>query len=81
MHLKHGIHTDPGRPIEAKLQIEEGRLIFSCKNQIKRQTKDPGSGIGLENVKRRLNLLYPDQHELNLSEDKNTFSIVLSVAL
>jgi hypothetical protein len=79
--FKHGVHTDPDRPIEAKLQIEGGRLIFNCKNEIKRQTKDPGSGIGLENVKRRLNLLYPDQHELNISEDKDTFSIVLSVAL
>ena len=36
-------------------------------------------GIGIQNVKRRLNLLYPDQHELKIMSGEETFLVVLTV--
>ena len=43
--------------------------------------KDPSSGIGLKNVKRRLELLYPDKHTLLIEEDEVNFSVELNLTL
>ena len=51
------------------------KLHVHCQNKKGKQRKDSGGGIGLENVKRRLSLLYPGKHVL-LVEDKNDFFTV-----
>ena len=38
-------------------------------------------GIGLENVKKRLKLLYPGKHELQIKQNKNQFTVNLSMEL
>jgi LytS/YehU family sensor histidine kinase len=38
-------------------------------------------GIGLENVKKRLDLLYPKQHELAINDEKESYSILLKIKL
>jgi LytS/YehU family sensor histidine kinase len=43
------------------------------------QQKDPGGGIGLENVKRRLSLLYPGKHVFLVEENPVNFSINLEL--
>jgi two-component system LytT family sensor kinase len=43
--------------------------------------KDPSSGIGLKNVKRRLELLYPTKHLLLIQEDELNFSVDLTLTL
>jgi LytS/YehU family sensor histidine kinase len=43
--------------------------------------KDPSSGIGLKNVKRRLELLYPEKHQLTIQEDELNFSVDLTLTL
>lgn len=47
------------------------------------QTKavNEAGGIGIQNVKRRLNILYPNKHKLRISESKNEFSVYLSIHL
>jgi len=44
-------------------------------------TGKKSGGIGLVNVKRRLNLLYPDKHDLKVSQDPNTYKVSLSMDL
>jgi len=44
-------------------------------------TKNQPGGIGLPNVKRRLELLYPGKHELEINEEKNVYSIRLQLNL
>ncbi|WP_179412515.1 sensor histidine kinase [Mucilaginibacter sp. E4BP6] len=65
--------------IEIKLQCENGFLRFSIYN-----TKDlfvnpaeKSSGLGIANVKRRLELLYPDKHLLAIKETETDYSITL----
>ena len=43
--------------------------------------KDPSSGIGLKNVRRRLELLYPKKHTLTIVEDDVNFSVDLNLIL
>lgn len=69
--FKHGEFTgDNGLFIN--IYTSDQKLHVHCRNKKGKQRKDSGGGIGLENVKRRLSLLYPGKHIL-LVEDKNDF--------
>jgi len=70
--------------ISVDLKINEsGELHFSCINSYLNQTntKDINSGIGLENVQKRLQLLYPDSHTLNISKEENEYRVLLKMDL
>lgn len=62
---------------------EDGRLEFYCKNnhQLESNTENLSKGIGLENVRKRLGLLYPDAHELSIFHDENWYEIKLQLDL
>ena len=62
--------------------IDRG-LNFYIANSIPDEpfVKDQTSGVGLENVKRRLSLLYPELHELNIEQDQNSFRVNLNILL
>ena len=44
-------------------------------------TTEQHGGIGMTNVKRRLELLYPDTHKLDVSDDANTFKVNLKLKI
>lgn len=62
---------------------EEGELEFSCKNSVQplTNTDNLARGIGLENVKKRLDLLYHNAHQLVIEETENQYKIYLSMQL
>ncbi len=82
--FKHGISLQKYSFIKIDLEINEQNLQFSVKNSIHKDRNDDvqnsETGIGLKNVKRRLEILYPDAHELFLQEEKNTFEIILNLS-
>ena len=70
--------------IEINIDVnDEGALFFSCVNSYQELTNTTSlsKGIGLENVKSRLKLLYPDAHQLQINKTKNTFSVKLELVL
>ena len=69
--------------IRTEMTSQEKQLHFTVKNSMPDTvySKDKVGGIGLENVKRRLMLLYPDRHELKVSKDGNEFKINLTILL
>jgi sensor histidine kinase YesM len=75
--FKHAALTNNGNGITAEINCTENNVIFSCVNTIGDHQKDSSSGIGLENIKKRLLLLYPDTHELQIKEHNNQFFIRL----
>ncbi|MFC2121323.1 sensor histidine kinase [Bacteroidota bacterium] len=78
--FKHGISLVKNSFIKINLRISETSIKFSVLNSIPVRMKpmeEPDSGLGLKNVKRRLDLLYPDLHELIIESDNSTFSINL----
>ncbi|WP_295767555.1 histidine kinase [uncultured Mucilaginibacter sp.] len=82
---KHGISLNEESWININLQITDGTLQFDVQNSIhQRATNDPESarsGIGLENVRQRLQLLYPQKHELVIRQKPNEFFIYLTLNL
>jgi two-component system, LytTR family, sensor kinase len=79
--FKHGDKThEPG--IFIQLNLEADRLVFTVANYIKlnnQVTTEDNGGFGLENIKRRLGLLYPDKHELTINKSEDKFKIELII--
>jgi hypothetical protein len=61
----------------------KGMLNFESENTFHQQanTEDVPHGIGLQNVKKRLELLYPKAHELNITSEDNIYLVKLSMKL
>ena len=70
--------------IEIGLKINpEGKLIFSCKNSFQDQsnTQNLSHGIGLKNVRKRLDLIYPNAHKLNIITSDDFYTVELELEL
>ena len=65
------------------MRYADGKLLFQCQNSLfeKQGSDHIGSGIGLENMKRRLELLYPGKYSYKQQADENTYTVevVLSI--
>jgi LytS/YehU family sensor histidine kinase len=82
--VKHGVGLVNNPFIQVLLESTEQGLHFQVKNKKGKEEqvfKDPSSGIGLKNVKRRLELLYPKKHTLTIQEDEVNFSVDLTLEL
>jgi LytS/YehU family sensor histidine kinase len=78
--IKHGDKSVPPPGIAITIKISEDDLHFNIINHVeKKQVKDPKGGIGLQNVKRRLALLYPDKHILKINETEDIFEVNLKI--
>ena len=67
--------------IEIDLKAANNQLNFTVKNKYKNTdlVKDKTSGIGLANVKRRLELLYGDHHQLAINKTDDWFAVSLQL--
>lgn len=70
--------------VQISVEIAEEKLLFKV-NNIKGETVDPTlpieGGIGLSNVRRRLDLLYPQKHQLHIRDAEKDYSIELQIDL
>jgi hypothetical protein len=72
---------NPG-DLKARVEVKEGMLIFSVQNPVGRDSSrslDEPGGIGLPNIRKRMALLYPGQHTLEIHEHDDTFVVVLKI--
>lgn len=63
------------------LKVTTETIHFKIENNVPKQTfsKDEIGGIGLENVQKRLAILYPNSHELLIKEKEDTFKVELTI--
>jgi two-component system, LytTR family, sensor kinase len=80
-HVSH--HNDVTNYIKVDLSRENGRFTFQVQNSKEgvAVSREGHGGIGLPNVKRRLELLYPNKHELAISSNNTTFAVTLNLEL
>ncbi|MDH5380941.1 MAG: sensor histidine kinase [Cyclobacteriaceae bacterium] len=69
--------------IDIFLDLDASKLTFKVSNSKPPTStqKDKTGGIGIENVKKRLKLLYPDKHQLIFNEDNEKFEVSLEILL
>lgn len=80
--FKHGINATVGDAfLYSQLRIEENELYFFIENSISTKLVEENSGTGLENVRRRLHLLYPDRHQLTIENMGTKFVVNLQLSL
>ena len=80
--LKHSnIEKRKGVFIRIKIHASASEVQFDMENSIPQEVvqKDDVGGIGLENVKRRLAILYPQKHEINIEDNGATFRVQLNI--
>ncbi|MDQ1090064.1 sensor histidine kinase [Siphonobacter sp. SORGH_AS_1065] len=77
--FKHGIEPASGRGLlHMTLRIDSGKLYFTSENSFSSEVKS-GTGIGLINLRKRLNLLYPDAHHLEFQIQNTIFKAELEL--
>jgi len=82
--FKHLSHFSNGRKNLVKINADKGNgeFHFTVTNTIEyTSTREPVGGIGLKNVKRRLELLYNGKHELKIKEEDHLFRIDLKIKI
>jgi sensor histidine kinase YesM len=82
--FKHGVSLVKAPIIKVYFSIDHGHLIFQVENkigQMQDESKEANSGIGMKNVLRRLELLYPKKHQLNITNTGDIFRVDLQISL
>lgn len=77
--FKHGLVSKNEIGILMNLEVKEDLLLFSTINNTSSHKKREYGGIGLENLRRRLNLLYANQHQLAFEEKEGAFYATLKL--
>jgi two-component system LytT family sensor kinase len=79
--IKHGVIDDTLNPAVLNIKISNSDFNLYCRNKIRQRQKDNTGGIGLSNVKRRLELLYPEKHQFTIQNDIVEFNCSLQLNL
>lgn len=83
--FKHGVGAVGDFVVTIELKVTNEKLTFTVKNNLPPDSgtgnKSPSTKSGLKNVKRRLELLYPQGHRLRIKEKDKTFKVCLEITL
>lgn len=79
--FKHGGYTKGKLKISMLLIQTSKRVEFTITNPIATSIEGKSGGIGLENIKKRMELLFPNRHKLVILEQNNIFSVQLIIKL
>jgi sensor histidine kinase YesM len=80
--FKHGVSHRDRSFIHLRMSIENDQINFVSENSIGKSSQSGDmqhSGIGLENVRKRLHLLFPDNHKLTIESNETIFRVNLSI--
>lgn len=79
--FKHGVTSGENGKISLNLRFEGNQCFYEVKNAITKSIDTEQKGIGLLNVQRRLNLIYPEKHTLSVEEKESIFTARLTIEL
>ena len=80
--FKYGADNQGNTNVTIDISVNNNNFLFTCSNSVNVQRKQKeSSGIGIQNTKKRLNLLFPNSHELVIVNETSEFSVHLSLKL
>ncbi|MEO6613258.1 MAG: histidine kinase [Chitinophagaceae bacterium] len=77
--FKHGDLKSEDHPITIKLTVKGNRLYFYCSNKKKSGPKQLSTGIGLDNIQKRLELAYGDQYKFTVKDEPFIYTTELTI--
>jgi two-component system, LytTR family, sensor kinase len=77
--FKHGDLTDPEMPLIIHITITENTFNFLIKNKKSFGSKERSSGIGMPNIIKRLQLIYPEKHSLIITDNHLDYATELKI--
>ena len=77
--FKHGVSYSEDSFIRVKVDLQDDKVIFHCVNSSHPSKGDKQSGIGLENIKKRLMLLYGNAYTLSVDEDGGRYDVLRAI--
>ena len=75
--FKHGISYEELSFIHVSVVLKDNKLIFRCANSRHPRAEQKEHGLGLENTRKRLDLLYQDRYSLTIDESDKVYDILL----
>ena len=83
--FKHSVSHREASFINVRMEIDKDQICFFTENSVSKSTQtgdmQQHSGIGLENVKKRLGLMFPDSHELKIEKGEDVFKVRLCIRM
>ena len=79
--FKHGVSYQHESFIEVNVSVEGGKLQFSCRNSKAESPNEEKGGVGLANVRKRLDLLYNCDYTLNILDEAQAYTVELNIPL
>lgn len=79
--FKHGVVTDPIHPFVLTITQTKNSLVFESMNKINAFQKDKQQGIGIENIRKRLALHFPERHTLTITQTETSYFCNLTIEL
>jgi hypothetical protein len=79
--FKHGVSYQRHSFIDINIQVTDNHLIFYIRNSKVPQNEDRHGGLGLKNVKRRLELIYGTNYTLDIKDEDDTYTVNLKLPL
>ena len=79
--FKHGISYQHDSFIDIKLEVKDNNLSFICRNSKAEKPNQEKGGVGLANVKKRLDLLYDKKYSLDIKDEPDIYIVELKLPL
>ena len=79
--FKHGISYQHDSFIDIKLEVKDNSLSFTCRNSKAEKPNQEKGGVGLANVKKRLDLLYDKKYSLDIKDEPDIYIVELKLPL
>lgn len=77
--FKHGVSFRNESFVNISMHTDDKNIIFTCRNSNPKHNQDQHHGIGLENIRERLELLYPEKYILSIEEQDDHFGVIMVI--
>mgnify|MGYP002620163616 CR=1 FL=1 len=79
--FKHGVSYRQASFIDIAVKVDDKSVRFTCSNSKLPAEEDKHGGVGLTNVKQRLDLIYGDNYTLDINDGQDTYNVTLTLPL
>jgi LytS/YehU family sensor histidine kinase len=79
--FKHGVSSEQASIVKIKISVSDNTFLLVVQNTKVETSIKEISGFGIDNVKKRLSLLYPNNHELEIKNEDTYYIVNLKLNL